>query len=59
MKNRFVRWLFAPTKLPPAPPFWVVFFFGTIWNLCIQCWWAAALCLIIAVVLYLISLHRK
>ena len=42
-----IKWLLAPSKLPKAPPWWVVFGFGAVYNAVTGCWWGAGFCIAI------------
>lgn len=39
-------------RVPKAPRWWVVFAFGVVWNVLIQCWWASGLCVVATVACY-------
>lgn len=46
MAERRVSWWLRPSKLPKAPPTWVVCLFGAAWNATIErSLWATLFCL--------------
>lgn len=52
MNNRLVKWLMAPSKLPNAPPLWVVILVcGVIYNAIDRNWWVALGSLVLVLVI--------
>ncbi len=53
-------WLLRPSRIPSAPSWGVVFFFGALYNaLWVRCWWAAGLCLAVTIALQLWSRYNR
>lgn len=55
--NKIIKWLFASSKLPPAPPIWiVVLIFGVIYNAIEKHWWVVLFSLIWILIIKLFNI---
>jgi hypothetical protein len=60
LDKKLVRWLLAPSKLPDAPPMWLVIFVcGFCYNAITGHWWVALPSLVVAIVLNIFKITQE